>query len=153
MRLLVVSMGQKMPDWMRAGWHEYARRMPSGLSLQLQELPVSGRQAGLPQQTSALLKHAGNAHKVALDARGAAWSSEQLARHLDDWQHLGTDIALLVGGADGLQQAVLNACEQCWSLGPLTLPHMLVRVVLAEQLYRAAMILQRHPYHRSGRPQ
>jgi len=152
MRLSVVSMGQKMPDWMLVGWQVYARRMPAGLALSLHELPVSGKQAKLSEQTGALLKHSGNSHRVALDMRGHTWSTEQLAEHMQSWQLLGSDVAFLIGGADGLQQAVLDASDQCWSLGALTFPHMLVRVLLAEQLYRAAMILQGHPYHRSGQP-
>lgn len=152
MRLTVVSMGQKMPDWMRAGWQVYARRMPAGLSLALHELPVTGKQAKPSAQTSALLKHSSNCQRVALDMRGEAWSTQQLAGQVQAWQRLGQDVAFLIGAADGLQQAVLQASDQCWSLGPLTLPHMLVRVLLAEQLYRAAMILQGHPYHRSGQP-
>ncbi|GAB4121347.1 MAG: 23S rRNA (pseudouridine(1915)-N(3))-methyltransferase RlmH [Wenzhouxiangellaceae bacterium] len=153
MRLLVVSLGQKMPAWMHTGWQDYARRMPAGLTLSLHELPVSGKQAGCAAQTAALLKHSEQQHRVALDLRGQTWSTEQLASQLQGWQRLGRDVALLVGAADGLQPQVLQAADQCWSLGPLTFPHMLVRVLLAEQLYRAAMIVQGHPYHRSGHPQ
>lgn len=152
MRIGVLSLGQKMPDWMQVGWQLYARRMPPGLSLTLHELPVAGKQARLSEQTSALLKHSTGSHRVALDMRGQAWSSEQLAAQMQDWQQLGRDVTFLLGGADGLQPAVLQAADQCWSLGPLTFPHMLVRVLLAEQLYRAATILQGHPYHRSGQP-
>lgn len=152
MKLTVISMGQKMPDWLSAGWQVYARRMPAGLSLTLQAMPVAGKQARLSAQSSALLKHSAGSHRVALDMRGQAWSTELLAEQLQDWQQLGRDVAFLLGGADGLQPAVLQAADQCWSLGPLTFPHMLVRVLLAEQLYRAAMILQGHPYHRSGQP-
>ena len=89
-----------------------------------------------------------DARVIALDGHGAGWSSETLARQLADWRMQGRDLALLIGGADGLAETVLARAELRWSLGPLTLPHMLVRVLVAEQLYRAASLLAGHPYHR-----
>lgn len=151
MRLQVVSVGQKMPEWMATGWQIYTRRMPSSMPLELRELPASGKQASPAAQTDALLKQSGNCHRVALDSRGQTWSTEQLAAQLQAWQQMGQDISFLIGGAEGLQSKVIQNCAQCWSLGALTYPHMLVRVLLAEQLYRAAMILQGHPYHRGGK--
>jgi 23S rRNA (pseudouridine1915-N3)-methyltransferase len=90
-----------------------------------------------------------DAQVIALDGRGSAWSSEQLAEQLKRWRMDGRELAFLIGGADGHADAVLQRADQRWSLGPLTLPHMLVRLVVAEQLYRAAMIVAGHPYHRA----
>ena len=91
-----------------------------------------------------------SAHVVALDGRGKPWSSEQLADELARWRMGGRDLAILIGGPDGHAPEVLARADQRWSLGPLTLPHMLVRLVVAEQLYRAASLLAGHPYHRAG---
>jgi 23S rRNA (pseudouridine1915-N3)-methyltransferase len=88
-------------------------------------------------------------HVVALDGRGKTWSSEELAEQLAKWRMAGRDLAFLIGGPDGHAPEVLARAEQSWSLGPLTLPHMLVRLVLAEQLYRATTIATGHPYHRA----
>ena len=88
------------------------------------------------------------AHVVALDGRGKPWSSEELSAQLQRWRMLGKDLAFLIGGADGLDTPVLDRADQRWSLGPLTLPHPIVRIVLAEQLYRAVSLLGNHPYHR-----
>ena len=89
-----------------------------------------------------------SAHVVALDGRGKPWSSEELSVQLERWRMLGKDLAFLIGGADGLDAPVLDRADQRWSLGPLTLPHPIVRIVLAEQLYRAVSLLGNHPYHR-----
>jgi 23S rRNA (pseudouridine1915-N3)-methyltransferase len=89
-----------------------------------------------------------SAQVVALDGRGKPWSSEQLARRLEHWRGGGRDLALLIGGPEGHAAEVLAAADESWSLGPLTLPHMLVRLLVAEQLYRAAALLANHPYHR-----
>ena len=86
---------------------------------------------------------------IALDVRGSAWSTEQLAEELSDWQMAGTNVSLLIGGPDGLSRDCLQRARQRWSLSALTLPHPLVRVVLAEQLYRAWTITAGHPYHRA----
>ncbi|MEM1080716.1 MAG: 23S rRNA (pseudouridine(1915)-N(3))-methyltransferase RlmH, partial [Pseudomonadota bacterium] len=88
-------------------------------------------------------------HVVALDSRGKAWSTAQLAQQLERWQMHGQPVHFLIGGANGLDDSILKLADQRWSLGPLTLPHMLVRVLLAEQLYRAWTITQGHPYHRA----
>jgi 23S rRNA (pseudouridine1915-N3)-methyltransferase len=89
------------------------------------------------------------ARVVALDVRGQAWSTEKLAAQLEQWMGEGRDVGFLVGGPEGIDAEVLNKADDRWSLGPLTLPHPLVRVVLAEQLYRAWTITQNHPYHRA----
>ncbi|MEM7707347.1 MAG: 23S rRNA (pseudouridine(1915)-N(3))-methyltransferase RlmH [Pseudomonadota bacterium] len=155
MNIRLLAVGGKMPDWVNAGFQDYQRRLPPHLKLQLTEIPLPKRRASLAlekslaQEGEALLKAAAGAQRViALDVAGKQFSTRQLADQLDEWLGLGGDVALLIGGPDGLDARVLQHCQQRWSLGKLTLPHPLVRVVLAEQLYRAHSILVGHPYHR-----
>lgn len=155
MRLRVAAVGQRMPAWVSAAWQDYAGRMPPHLVLELVEIPVPRRARGSDlarlkrAEGDALLKATDGTHAVALDGGGRAWSTEELARQLEGWMQGGRDVSLLVGGPDGLDADCLSACAQRWSLGPLTFPHPLVRVILAEQLYRAWSILGNHPYHRA----
>lgn len=156
MQLKVASVGQRMPSWVVAGWQEYARRMPRELPLQLQEINPAkrGRNADIARlrraEGQALLAAVTPGYRIiALDGAGQAWSTEQLAQHIENWRQDGRDCGFLVGGADGLDAACLRQAEHHWSLGPLTLPHPLVRVLLAEQLYRAWTIISHHPYHRA----
>ncbi len=145
-----------MPSWVVEGYREYARRLPRECSLQLVEIPPAKRHKSLTaeqarrQEGQALLAALPkDCSVVALDVRGKQWSTEALAEHLDDWLVSGRDVALLVGGPDGLSAACLDRADQRWSLSRLTYPHALVRIVLAEQLYRAWSISAGHPYHRS----
>lgn len=144
-----------MPDWVQIGYQEYARRLPRELTLELIEIPMAhrGKNADLPR----LLKKEGEAmmaaikpsdHVVSLDVTGKTWTTPQLAKQLSNWQSLGTDVCLLVGGPDGLAPECLQRAQQHWSLSALTFPHPLVRVVVAEALYRAWSINSGHPYHR-----
>ena len=156
MRLRVVSVGQRMPGWVTDAWEEYARRMPRELSLELVEVPLAkrGKNADLVRlkrdEGRALLAATAPGNLlIALDGGGKVWSTEQLARNLEDWMGQGRDCCFLVGGPDGHDPECLARAQQRWSLGALTLPHPLVRVVLAEQLYRAWTIIQGHPYHRA----
>lgn len=155
MHLKVAAVGQRAPAWVEQAWSDYSRRLPATLGLELRELPVArrGRNADIErlikQECDALLAVAAGARVVALDVAGSAWSTEQLARRLAQWTQDGRDVCFLIGGPDGLAPGCLQKAEYRWSLGPLTLPHALVRVVLAEQLYRAWSILQNHPYHRA----
>lgn len=154
MRFLIISVGQKMPDWVAVGVREYAGRLPGNL-LQLVELPLGTRtKAGDPRRAQAeesqrLLKAIPDgARVVALDPRGRSFSTEALADKLDGWLQEGRDVAFLIGGPEGLSDECLARSDERWSLSALTFPHMLVRVILAEQLYRAWTILRNHPYHR-----
>jgi 23S rRNA (pseudouridine1915-N3)-methyltransferase len=145
-----------MPGWVADAWQEYARRLPRELSLELREIPLAkrGRNADIARlrrdEGEALLATVGAGDRViALDGRGRAWSTEQLAERLEAWMAGGSHCVFLVGGPDGLDPACLERADERWSLGPLTFPHPLVRVILAEQLYRAWTITRNHPYHRA----
>lgn len=151
----LLTLGHRPPDWVSRGFEEYAKRMPAACSLQLIELPAVTRKGQSTQQSMAaeaqrLREQLGKGNRlIALDEHGKPWSSLQLSQQLDGWLHSGQDIDLLIGGADGLDRQLLAQADQRWSLSALTLPHMLVRVVVAEALYRAHTILNNHPYHRA----
>lgn len=145
-----------MPGWVEEGWREYARRMPRELALELREIPLGKRSKNADiarlrrAEGEALVAACGSGcHLVALDGGGVAWSTERLAARLEAWMSGGVDVGFLVGGPDGLDDACLARVDERWSLGPLTFPHPLVRVILAEQLYRAWTITRNHPYHRA----
>lgn len=155
MRARLIAVGERMPRWVAEGFAEYVKRLSHDLPLQLVEIRPGARGKGrddaraMADEGAALLAALPrDAQVVALDGRGAAWSSEQLAGQLSKWRMAGRDLAFLVGGPDGHAPEVLQRADQRWSLGPLTLPHMLVRLVVAEQLYRAVTIVNGHPYHR-----
>jgi 23S rRNA (pseudouridine1915-N3)-methyltransferase len=155
-RARIIAIGERMPDWVAQGFAEYRKRLAHELPLELVELKPGARGKGrddaraIHDEGAALLAALPrDAHAVALDGGGKPWSSDELAAQLARWRMSGRDLALLIGGPDGHAPEVLARAEQRWSLGPLTLPHMLVRLVLAEQLYRATTILAGHPYHRA----
>jgi 23S rRNA (pseudouridine1915-N3)-methyltransferase len=148
----VAGVGTRMPAWVSDGWQEYARRLPPHLKLRLEEVPVAGRSgAGRESAIEAeklLARIPANAYRVALHGEARPWSTEQLARKLADWQLDGDPVWFVIGGANGLDASVLDTCQARWSFGPAVFPHMLIRVMVAEQLYRAWTILENHPYHR-----
>lgn len=155
MLIRLLAIGTKMPAWVTDGFQEYAKRFTSGCTLELCEIPAEKRtkNTDIPrlieregEKLLAAIKP-GN-HVIALDVKGQSWSTEQLAAQLKQWQIHSRPIDLLIGGPDGLSSACLQKAELRWSLSPLTLPHPLVRIVLAEQIYRAMSMLQNHPYHR-----
>ncbi|PWG64101.1 23S rRNA (pseudouridine(1915)-N(3))-methyltransferase RlmH [Sediminicurvatus halobius] len=154
MRLRLLAVGRRPPRWVREGMESFAERLPGYLRFELVEIaPGEARRGGdvaraRLQEAERLRAAAGEACVVALDERGDAWNTDQLARRLRGWLQEGRDTAFLVGGADGLDPSCLAAAEHAWSLSALTLPHMLVRVIVAEQLYRAWTLLEGHPYHR-----
>lgn len=144
-----------MPDWIARGWSEYAKRFPRGMELELKELPLVHRgKSSNPEQlrsneSSALLAAVpASNYLIAMDVKGQQWSTQELAVKMQQWMQQGRDVSFLIGGPDGLDSKTLQRAEACWSLGKLTLPHMMVRVILAEQLYRAWSVTQNHPYHR-----
>ena len=155
MKARLISVGERMPDWVADGFAEYRKRLSRELPLELVEVSLGQRGKGrdatraiTDEGVAVLAALPKDAHVVALDGRGKPWSSEQLADELARWRMGGRDLAILIGGPDGHAADVLARADQRWSLGPLTLPHMLVRLVVAEQLYRATTILTGHPYHR-----
>jgi 23S rRNA (pseudouridine1915-N3)-methyltransferase len=150
-RAYLIAVGERMPAWVQSGYAEYAKRLSRELPLELIEVSAKSRDPAraMSDEGAALLAAIPKgAHAVALDGHGKAWSSEELAQQLARWRMQGKDLAFLIGGADGLAAPVLERADQRWSLGPLTLPHPLVRIVMVEQLYRAASLLANHPYHR-----
>jgi 23S rRNA (pseudouridine1915-N3)-methyltransferase len=156
MQLLVAAVGKRMPRWVNEAWTEYARRMPSELALSLREISLAkrGKNADTNRLTaveSAALYAAmpQRARTIALDVKGQPWSTARLAANLEDWMGDGRDVGFMIGGPDGISPDTMQKADDRWSLGPLTLPHPLVRVVLAEQLYRAWTITRNHPYHRA----
>lgn len=153
-RLLTVS--HKQPAWVLDACADYQRRLPREWAFQLVEIKPSTRTSGVAaervQADEALRLRAAvppRARLVALDERGEAWTTLQLAERLGRWQQEARDLCLIVGGADGLAPDLKAAAEHRMALSAFTLPHGLVRVVLVEQLYRAASVLAGHPYHRA----
>lgn len=154
MKLRVVALGHRMPAWVSAGWDDYARRMPREFALELVELkpeprdsrrPVSQLLAAEALRIAAACK---GARVVALDERGSPWTTRALAESLSRWRDDARDVAFVIGSADGLADSVKHNASAVVALSALTLPHGLVRVVVAEQLYRAVSLLAGHPYHR-----
>ena len=154
MRLLIVAVGHKMPAWVNQGFGEYAKRMPREARIELVEIKPEKRAGG---KTTEQVHEAerlrieaalpAGCERVVLDERGQNWSTLELAETVKGWMGGGRDVAFIIGGADGLHPE-LKRQGRLWSLSRLTMPHGLVRVVLAEQLYRAVTVIQNHPYHR-----
>lgn len=146
-----------MPEWIRAGFDDYARRMPRDARLSLEEIRPAGRsgESGAGLNRALELEHGriakvlpARCRTVVLDERGTALSTRQFASRIENWRFAGSDVAFVIGGADGTAPALKKKADLLWSLSTLTLPHGLTRVVLAEQLYRAISLLRGHPYHR-----
>ena len=155
MKVHLIAVGERMPGWVEEGFGEYAKRLPPECALRLVEIPPGkrGKNSDIPRLRAQegeriLAAIPKNALVVALEVKGRPWSTEELSSRLGDWLQGGRDVALLVGGPDGLDEACRARADLQWSLSPLTLPHPLVRVVLAEQVYRAWSLLKGHPYHR-----
>lgn len=155
MRIKLICVGSRMPDWVSEGYREYSRRLGTDVKLELVEIPLGKRTKGsdvqrLQEKEAALMLATISANDlvVTLEVLGKSWSTEKLAANMGDWLHSGRNVCLLVGGPEGLHASCLSRADQRWSLSPLTLPHPLVRVVVAEQLYRAWSILHHHPYHK-----
>ena len=155
MKIDMVAVGTKMPDWVNKGLQEYLRRMPPDYRLSVVEVAAGKRtknadvQRILQKEGEQLINAIPRGNRViALDVKGASWDTHQLAKNLDKWQLDGRNISLSIGGPEGLSQECLQLAEQKWSLSPLTLPHPMVRVIVAESLFRAWSINHNHPYHR-----
>ena len=155
MRILLIAAGTRQPQWVQAGFDEYARRMRGDCTLKLVEIPLgrrtsrgAARQAVEREADRALRVIPRGARVVALDVAGSPWSTERLAARMLDWMVGGAPVCLLAGGPDGLSPRVMERAVERWSLSPLTLPHGLVRPLVAEALYRAWSFNRGHPYHR-----
>ncbi|MBI4938393.1 MAG: 23S rRNA (pseudouridine(1915)-N(3))-methyltransferase RlmH [Nitrosomonadales bacterium] len=155
MKLFLLAVGNKMPEWINSGFSEYARRMPREMKIELVEIRPEPRTTGksIPQIMEAeagriLAALPGDCLRIALDERGACLTTRQLSLQMQEWMRGGRDVAFIIGGADGLHESVKSSAQQQLALSPMTLPHGLVRVLLAEQLYRAHSLLHNHPYHR-----
>ena len=161
LKIVLAAVGTRMPGWVDAGFEAYAKRLPRACRLTLREVPTAyrgaaGRKGGGAPAASVRREGEGllravpsGARVVALDERGTVWSTADLAERLEAWLADGRDTALLAGGPDGLAPACRERADLTWSLSPLTFPHGLVRVIVAEQLWRAWSLLNRHPYHRA----
>lgn len=155
MKLRLLAVGTRMPAWVTEGYREYTRRLPPELSLELCEIPLGTRTRNQPvaraiaDESERLLRQVGRDDRViALDVKGRSLTTEALATELSRWQQDARPVSLLVGGPDGLGEEGLQRAEYRWSLSALTLPHPLVRVLLAEQVYRAWTVMSGHPYHK-----
>lgn len=155
MHIRLIAAGTRMPGWVRDGYTHYARRLPRAWRFELVEIPLGRRGKSIPPETARreegqkMLAALNPADRViCLDLAGKSVDSARLAGWLTDWQTDGRNVALLIGGPEGLDPECLTRAERRWSLSALTLPHGLVRVVVAEALYRAASLNDNHPYHR-----
>jgi 23S rRNA (pseudouridine1915-N3)-methyltransferase len=156
MQINIIAIGKKMPAWIEEGFLEYSKRMPKELNINLIELPLAKSSSKtspeqlMDQEGKAILAAIPEKNNIiALDVKGKSFSTEQLAHQLQLWRENSRDISIIIGGPNGLSKEVLAAAETKWSLSTLTFPHPLVRVILAEQLYRAISYLAGHPYHRA----
>lgn len=156
MKINLLAVGTKMPAWVEYGVNEYQKRLPRNFELVITEIPLAKRTKANPDlarlrsmEGKALLNAVpGGSLVVALDVKGKAWSTQTLARKFGQYMAEGRDVALLVGGPDGLSAECLKEVDEIWSLSALTMPHTLVRIVVAEQVYRVWSVLAGHPYHR-----
>jgi len=153
-QIRLINVAQKMPAWVDAGCADYFRRLPRELGFTQHTVPLlaGGSRASAEQrrerQAAQILAKLGAGHSIALDDRGSAWTSADWAAQLQHWMREYSQVNLIIGGPDGLAPRCLQACQQRVSLGRMTMPHALVKLVLIEQLYRAWTISQGHPYHR-----
>ena len=157
MRLLIIAVGHKMPEWINAGYNEYARRIPRALRLELKEIKPAARSGGKGAIRQWLTIEAervraelpARSFKVVLDERGKLGTTRELADRIENCKQEGLDVAFVIGGADGTAHDLQLEADSLLSLSRMTLPHGLCRVILAEQLYRAVSLLAGHPYHRA----
>lgn len=156
MQIHMLAIGKKMPGWIESGFKEYQRRLKATMPLNLIELATTRKSNS--QDNKTVIREEGEkllaaipdgSWVIVLDEHGKQWDSKGLAVQLEKWAGHSSHITLMIGGADGLDKACLDRADQTWSLSPLTLPHAMVRVVVAEQIYRAWSLNNNHPYHRS----
>ena len=155
MKIRVLTVGTRMPEWVESGWEEYHKRLPPSLRVQSVEIPLgslgksqSPKKAIEAEGVAILKAHGENDYDIALDVIGKGRSTKKLATSLMAWQMEGRNVSFLIGGPDGLSSDCIKRADMRWSLSDLTMPHPLVRIILMEQLYRAWTITTNHPYHR-----
>ncbi len=155
MKIHLISVGTRLPDWANAGTAEYLKRMPPACPVQLHEVPAVQRSKTMATERAKSeecvridAQIPKGAWRIICDERGKSWSTAQLSAQMADWMQSGRDVAVVVGGADGMTDEFRQSADRLWRLSDLILPHPLVRVLLAEQLYRAWSLLNGHPYHR-----
>ena len=155
MKVQIIAVGRKMPEWVDVACSDYLKRMPRELNIQLTTIPLAQRKSRvsaeqLRRQEGALIlkKIPRGSFSIALDEHGKQWSSLEWSEQLERWLPEYAQVNLLIGGPEGLAEQCRQACAQTIALGRMTMPHALVRVVLIEQLYRASTLLNGHPYHR-----
>jgi 23S rRNA (pseudouridine1915-N3)-methyltransferase len=144
-RVRIVAVGTRMPEWVTQAYEEYTRRLRSSMRVDLEELAVGKNKA---DEETRLLERVGDDYLVTLDEHGKSLTTVELAKWLAQRQQDGRNLSFVIGGPDGLGPEILKKAALRWSLSALTFPHAMVRVILAEQLYRAQSVLQNHPYHR-----
>ncbi len=156
MKIKVLCVGTRMPAWVISACEEFSKRLPREYAFEFVEIGLGARHKGqsperaIHQESEAILAQIdARDWVVALEVKGANWSTEKLSQQLGQWQMDGQNVCFLIGGPDGLGPACRQRANQQWSLSALTLPHPIVRIVLVEQLYRAWSILNNHPYHRA----
>ena len=146
MRLTILAVGHRMPEWVSVATRDYIKRMPNDCSIDIKEIKPDITPTKEAVKISAAIPK--GSYVIALDERGKDQSTQNLATQLTSWRREGTDVTFLIGGADGLDSSLKGRTQEIWRLSSLTLPHAMARIVLTEQLYRAWTILQGHPYHR-----
>jgi 23S rRNA (pseudouridine1915-N3)-methyltransferase len=144
-RVRIVAVGTRMPEWVTTAYEDYTRRLRSSMRIDLEELAVGKNKA---EEEKRFLERVGDDYVVALDEHGKSLTTVDLAKWLSQRQQDGRNLSFVIGGPDGLGPEILKKAALRWSLSALTFPHAMVRVILAEQLYRAHSVLQNHPYHR-----
>ena len=156
LKLTVIALGNKMPDWVVKGSDDYAKRFNDGIALKFIEIPLMRRTktsdlVRILEKETSLIKEVlpSGARLIALDVEGKAFKSEELAHKITQLQQISSHLCFIIGGPEGLSQDILNRCDERWSLSKLTLPHPLVRIILLETLYRAWTIINNHPYHKA----
>ncbi|MDG1097621.1 MAG: 23S rRNA (pseudouridine(1915)-N(3))-methyltransferase RlmH [Methylophilaceae bacterium] len=154
MKLKIISVGHKMPSWVETACAEYIKRMPRELIVEIIEIKPDKRSDGKKNpavqaaEAERILKAVSKDYLIACDEHGKEKTTVDLAGMMQSWQEMGRDVSIVVGGADGLDPSLIQKASFCWSLSKLTMPHAFVRVLLAEQLYRAYTVIHNHPYHR-----
>jgi len=155
MQIELIAAGTRSPEWVSDGYKEYAKRLPKEWQLVLSEIPIAHR--GKSQSVEKLKEEEGKKMLdrvkgggvvIALDSGGSDWTTQKLAHHFTGWLQTASQVQLMVGGPDGLSKACLQSADHTWSLSRLTFPHFMVRLLLAEQIYRAWSVINHHPYHK-----